>query len=169
MRKIIIFLCVLVTACNGGGNVILQEGSRFVNNSGGPKWVLLPDSSRVKISDGTVIQVGAAYSRGNRAVDVDGDGVFLVRAGDRFVVTTKNLYVQGMGTKFTVDAYRSKPGEEVDLLDGVMVVRKMYHSDLDSTQEVLHSGDMLMLNRGIDLMEKEKMNADEIRKAEAKF
>lgn len=131
----------------------------------------LPDSSRVKISDGTTIVVGAGFSKGNRTVDLDGEGMFLVRAGtgDRFVVTTKNLFIQGPGTKFRVDAVRSRPGEEVDLLDGLLVVRKMYHSDLDSAQEVLRSGDMLMINREIDLMEKEKMDTGDIRKVGAKF
>lgn len=148
---------------------MVEAGNRYVNNGGTSKWITLPDSSKVKLSDGSTIAVGAGYSRGNRSVDLDGEGMFLVRAGDRFVVTTKNLNIQGMGTKFRVDAPRNKPGEEVDLLDGVMVIRKMYRSDLDSAQEVLHSGDMLMINREIDLMEKEKMNADELRKVQAKF
>ncbi|HLI92153.1 MAG TPA: FecR domain-containing protein [Puia sp.] len=169
MRRSIILSCVFFAACHGTNNPILRPGSSFANNSGSPKWVSLPDSSRIKISDGTTIVVGAGYSRGNRAVDLDGEGMFMIRGGDRFVVTTKNLYIQGMGTKFRVDAPRNKPGEEVDLLDGVMVIRKMYHSDLDSAQEVLHAGDMLMINREIDLMEKEKMDTDELHKAEAKF
>jgi transmembrane sensor len=64
---------------------------------------------------------------------------------------------------------RSRPGEEVDLLTGRLTIRKSYHSDLDSASEELGSGDMLMINREIDLMEKEKMNADELEKVKGKF
>jgi ferric-dicitrate binding protein FerR (iron transport regulator) len=171
MRKSFIFLPVLLMACHGQTNIRVGDGTRFVNNSGGFKWVLLPDSSRVKISDGTTLVVGPGFSAGNRRVDLDGEGMFRVRAvtGDHFVVTTKNLFIQGAGTMFRVDAVRSRPGEEVDLLDGLLVIRKMYRSDLDSAQEVLHSGDMLMINREIDLMEKEKMDTGDIRKVEARF
>jgi hypothetical protein len=68
-----------------------------------------------------------------------------------------------------VDAVRSRPGEEVDLLEGQLYIRKSYHSDLDSLPEELRSGDMLMINREIDLMEKEKMNPDELGKVKGKF
>ncbi|HXD79641.1 MAG TPA: FecR domain-containing protein [Puia sp.] len=171
MRKVIVLLSVTLAACQSGTNVRVGDGTKYVNNSGGMKWVALPDSSRVRIADGTTIVVGPAYSKGSRSVDLDGEGMFEVRVigGDRFVVTTRNLFIQGTGTKFLVDAPHSRPGEEVDLLDGLLVVRKMYHSDLDSAQEILRSGDMLMINREIDLMEKEKMSPQEVQKAEAKF
>ena len=68
-----------------------------------------------------------------------------------------------------MDAFRSRSGEEVDLLAGQLTIRKSYHSDLDSVAEELTSGDMLMINREIDLMEKEKMNPDELDKAKGKF
>ena len=75
----------------------------------------------------------------------------------------------GPGTQFRVDAVRSRPGEEVDLLAGQLKIRKSYHSDLDSSPEDLTPGDMLMINREIDLMEKEKMNAEEFEKVKGKF
>jgi ferric-dicitrate binding protein FerR (iron transport regulator) len=131
----------------------------------------LPDSSRVKVGNGTTVVLGAAFVSGMRVVDLDGEGMFEVRVvpGRMFVVKTKNLIIVGPGTKFRVDAVRSRPGEEVDLLAGRLTIRKSYHSDLDSASEELVSGDMLMINREIDLMEKEKMNADELEKAKTKF
>ncbi len=102
---------------------------------------------------------------------MDGEGMFEVRvsAGEMFVVMTRNLVIAGPGSKFRVDAVRSRPGEEVDLLVGQLTIRKSYHSDLDSLPEDLKSGDMLMINREIDLMEKEKMNAEEFDKVKGKF
>jgi ferric-dicitrate binding protein FerR (iron transport regulator) len=164
---------VVVMACHGPrpSNVRLGDGTRYVNNTGDAQWVLLPDSSRIKLSNGTTVILGARFTNGDRVVDLDGEGLFEVQAipGKRFVVTTRNLVIQGPGTQFRVDAERSRPGEEVDLLTGQLTIRKSYHSDLDSVPEQLNSGDMLMINREIDLMEKERMNPDELEKAKGKF
>jgi transmembrane sensor len=171
MGKAYFYLMLLaaVGACHGRGQlgVSLGEGERHVNNSGSVQWVALPDGSRIKIGDGTVIVLG----RGGRDVDLDGEGMFEVRfsAVRPFVVTTKNLIIQALGTKFRVDAVRGRAGEEVDLLEGRLRVVKSYHSDSDSLPEQLEAGDMLMINREIDLMEKEKMNGEELEKVRVKF
>jgi transmembrane sensor len=174
MRKYIFYLALLAdVACHGRGqsNILLGDGTRYVNNSGDAQWVALPDNSHVKLESGSTVVLGVGFANGNRVVDLDGEGMFEVRAmaGKMFVVTTKNLIIQGPGTKFRVDAVRSRPGEEVDLLEGRLAIRKTYHSDLDSLPEELNSGDMLMINREIDLMEKERMNPDEVEKAKGKF
>jgi transmembrane sensor len=174
MRILIAYLSlVVVMGCGGGGhsNVRIGDGTRYVNNTGDMQWVELPDGSHVKLSDGAVIVLGPKFAMGNRVVDLDGEGMFEVHGmnGKLFVVMTKNLIIQGLGTKFRVDAVRKRPGEEVDLLEGQLTVRKSYHSDMDDEPEMLESGDMVMINREIDLMEKEKMNAEDVKKAEGKF
>src|SRR5579862_5880790 len=158
MRKSIIYLFAMVAmACHGPGtsNVRLGDGTRYVNNTGDAQWVFLPDSSRIKLSSGTTVVLGAGFGYGNRVVDLDGEGMFEISIvpGRMFVVRTKNLIIVGPGTKFRVDAARSRPGEEVDLVAGQLEIRKSYHSDLDSAWEELGTGDMLMINREIDLME----------------
>src|SRR5580704_12139909 len=149
---------VATAACHGGGQsgVSLGEGTRYVNNSGSTQWVALPEGSRIKISDGTVIVLGKGFGNGSRDIDLDGEGMFEVRASAvaPFVVTTKNLIIQALGAKFRVDAVRSRAGEEVDLLEGRLRVMKSYHSESDSLPEQLEAGDLLMINREIDLMEK---------------
>ena len=163
-------LGMVVQGC-GRTDIRLRDGARYANQSGDAQWVILPDNSRVKLSGGSVVVLGAGFANGNRVVDLDGEGMFEVRplVGKMFVVVTKNLVIAGPGTKFRVDAVRRLSGEEVDLLDGLLRVRKSYHSDLDSAMEELRSGDMLMINREIDLMEKEKMNPDEVEKVKGKF
>lgn len=166
-------VAALAGACHGGGQdgVSLGGGTRYVNNSGGAQWVTLPDSSRVKLSDGAVVVTGVGFAEGDRTVDLDGEGMFQVRASAAgpFVVHTKNLIIEALATKFRVEAVRSRAGEEVDLLEGRLRIVKSYHSDSDSLPEQLEAGDMLMINREIDLMEKEKMNGEEMDKAKAKF
>ena len=166
---LVVGVLVAAAACHGGGqaNISLGDGTRYVNNSGGAQWVNLPDGSHVKISDGTMIVLW----KGGRYVDLDGEGMFEVHASAAgpFVVHTGNLVIEALGTKFRVDAVRSRAGEEVDLLEGRLRIVKSYHSDSDNEPEQLEAGDMLMINREIDLMEKEKMNGDELEKARVKF
>ena len=168
-----VLVVVQAVGCHRSGSSAIRvgDGKRYVNHTGDEQWVLLPDSSRIKLSSGTAVVLGAGFMYGNRVVDLDGEGMFEVREkpGKMFVVITRNLIIAGPGTNFRVDAVGSRPGEEVDLLAGELSIRKSYHSDLDSLPEHLHSGDMLMINRDIDLMEKEKMNPDELEKVKGKF
>jgi ferric-dicitrate binding protein FerR (iron transport regulator) len=135
--------------------------------------------------DGTVITVAKGFGKESRDVDIDGRGMFFVRTpgdtGSRpFVVHTGNLIIEvldstgagggdGRDARFAVDAVRKQAGEETDLLDGKLRVSKSYHSDTDSLPEDLTAGDMVMINREIDLMEKEKMNGQEEDKVKEKF
>ena len=173
MRKAFVLAAIVLAACHGGApsNIRLGDGTHYVNHSQSAQWVTLPDNSQIKLTSGTSIVLGSDFPLGNRVVDIDGEGMFEVHpwAGRMFVVTTRNLLIVGPGTKFRVDAFRTKPGEEVDLVEGQLTVRKLYHSSLDSASARLESGDMLMINRDIDLMEKEKMNPDELEKAKGKF
>ena len=92
-----------------------------------------------------------------------GEALFeLSTTGASVILKTKDLVMDLSAGVFRVDAYGSKAGEEVDLLEGRMRVRKSYHSDTDSAMEMLGPGEMVMINRDIDLMEKEKMSQEEI-------
>jgi ferric-dicitrate binding protein FerR (iron transport regulator) len=163
-----------------------------VNNAGERQTVTLPDGSYVVIMDGTAITVSKGFAKEDRDVEIDGRGVFVVRAletmggmGSKpFVVHTGNLLIQVLDTtgaggsvggtgkweaRFAVEAVRKQPGEETDLLDGKLRVTKSYHSDTDNEPEVLGAGDMVMINREIDLMEKEKMTGPEEDKVKEKY
>jgi hypothetical protein len=161
--------------------------------------------------DGTAIVVSKGFGKEDRDVEIDGQGLFVVRAsgdmgGKPFVVHTGNLIIQvldtagaggsgaggsgqgaggsagsesgaggsvagtgGWDARFVVEAMRKQPGEESDLLDGKLRVTKSYHSDTDNEPEVLGAGDMVMINREIDLMEKEKMTGPEEDKVKEKY
>lgn len=164
------------------GHVVVGSGTRYVNNAGGPQTVTLPDGSHVVLMDGTIITVSKGFGKEGRDVEIDGGGVFFVRAlggigSKSFVVHTGNLLIQvldttgvgGWSARFAVEAVRKQPGEEADLLDGRLRVTKSYHSDTDNEPEELGAGDMVMINREIDLMEKEKMTGPEEDKVKEKY
>jgi len=123
----------------------------------------LPDGSRVLINVRTVIRIPGTFDR-SRVLDLDGEAMFdiLPDAGRPFVVHTRNLEIEVLGTRFRVDAYRSNAGEQVDLLEGRLRVKKSYHSDTDNEPEMIEAGEMVMINRDIDLMEKEKLDSAEL-------
>jgi transmembrane sensor len=178
-RTVVVCSLLLAMSCriNGEHGIRIGEGTRYVNNGGRQQRIGLPDGSYVLISDGTVIELSKGFGKGNRDLDLDGEGMFEVNgvAGRPFVVRTGNLVIELLDTlvlgadTFRVDAVRKRAGEEVDLLAGRLRVVKSYHSDTDNEPEILVAGDMLMINREIDLMEKEKLSAEELEKVRAKF
>lgn len=188
-------LCLVLGAgscrTHGEHGISLGDQTSYINNSGGPQRISLPDGSHVTIKSGTKIILAHGFGKDSRDLDLDGEGMFEVQgmalgaAGTAtatdavrampMVVHTRNLVIevldtlmQGVGT-FRVDAIRRRPGEEVDLLEGRLRVAKSYHSDTDNEPEVLVAGEMVMINREIDLMEKEKLSADEMEKLKRGF
>jgi len=157
--------------CKGKGDarqeVTLTDGdSTYVNETGKTRKIVLPDGSSALLSDHTHIRLAGGFNKERRELDLDGEAFFTVNAdaGKPFVIHTRNLLIQVLGTRFRVDAYKKNAGEEVDLFSGRLKVMKTYHSDTDNEPETLQSGDMLMINRDIDLMEKEKMTPEELKK-----
>jgi transmembrane sensor len=189
------FFVLAGVSCGNRGErgVSLGDGTRYVNGTGKTQRVALPDGSHCLITTGTVIVLAKGFGKDNRDLDLDGEAMFEVNAGAGadagvkdgagsgsgsgagsgagrpFVVHTGNLRIEVLGTRFRVDAVRKRPGEEVDLLEGRLRVTKSYHSDTDNEPEVLSAGEMVMINREIDLMEKEKLSPDELDKVKEKF
>ena len=129
------------------------------------KEIRLPDGTGVVMHAGTVIRLSGTFAKGNRELWMEGEAMFDVaaRTGKLFIVHTAYLRIEGLGSRFRVDAKRKQAGEEVDLLSGKLTVTKTYHSDSDNEPETIRTGEMVMINRDIDLMEKEKMDGSELK------
>ena len=137
-----------------------------------PKVLTLPDGTQVLVDPRTVIRPMEGFGKANRDITFDGEGVLIVHDGAKpFVIHTRNLVVtvEGKGARIHVDAFASSPGEEVDLLAGRLKVTKPYHSSTDNGTESLQAGEMVMINRDIDLMEKETLKPEEQKVLELKF
>jgi transmembrane sensor len=181
-------LFVLVAAgCHGhvDKSITITPGVGYSNGTAKQEEVVLPDGTHITIGSGTILMASKGFGKEDRDLDIDGSGMFEVASGGKpFVVLTGNLVIEvldttgmvrsgadgrGSGVRFAVDAVRKQAGEEVDLLDGRLRVAKSYHSDTDSLPEELGAGDMVMINREIDLMEKEKMTGPEEDKVKEKY
>lgn len=135
------------------------------------KAMTLPDGTQVLMDPRTRIDLSKGFGESNRDIQFDGEAMLIVRSNAKkpFVIHTRNLVIQVLGTRLHVDAFASSPGEEVDLLEGKLRVTKSYHSSTDNEPETLQAGEMVMINRDIDLMEKEKLNPAEQKALEVKF
>lgn len=145
---------------------IFKDGTVYRNSSKDRKAVRLEDGSDLLMSAGTTVILAKAYNKQNRECLVNGE-VFFHVAGEGskpFIVHTRNLEIFVLGTRFRVDAFADNAGEEVDLLEGKVRVQKSYHSTTDNEPEILTAGEMVMINRDIDLMEKEKLDSAELKK-----
>jgi len=147
-----------------------QADGGIVYESGTEKGqkIQLPDGTEIIMNAGTVIRISPDFGKSNRDLEFGGEALFDVAgdAGKSFIVHTRNLQILVLGTRFRVDAYPDKAGEEVDLLSGRLKVMKSYHSNTDNQPETLQAGEMVMINREIDLMEKEKLSAAELKAIE---
>ena len=160
-----------------GSDTVVQEVMITDSTEGeypkGTKMVAmtLPDGTQVLMDPRTKIDCPKGFGKSTRDIQFDGEAMLIVRsnAGKPFVIHTRNLVIQVLGTRLHIDAFASSPGEEVDLLEGKLKVTKSYHSSSDNEPETLQAGEMVMINRDIDLMEKEKLNPEERKALEAKF
>jgi len=144
----------------------------YENGEGKSRTVTLPDGSKVEMTPHTVVRISKEFNKSERDLELDGEALFTVGTdvGKPFVVHTKNLQIQVLsGGQFKVEAFEKNAGEEADLLSGKLQVKKSYHSDTDNEPEILEAGQMVMINRDIDLMEKEKLDSAELKSLQERF
>jgi transmembrane sensor len=163
-----------------GGTPVITGDTLYENKTGKPGTAGLPDGSRVVLGAHTSIRLSKTFGQGQRELELDGEALFDIvpNAGKPFIIHTRLLLIEIVGavggdgagrssakseggspTRFRADAHRENAGEEVDLLEGRLRVRKSYHSDTDNEAELLNTGEMVMINKDIDLMEKEKLDS----------
>ncbi len=123
------------------------------------KKLALPDGSSVTLFPNTGLKLSCHFKDSARTVSLDGEAFFEVKPdpASPFIVISKDLFVSAAGGVFHFQGYSAEAGEQLELLRGSATVRKTYTS-VDSAAEILHAGEMVMINRSIDLMEKESFD-----------
>lgn len=125
----------------------------------------LPDGSKIFKDDSTVVRLDSGFNRTNRILYLKGKSVFEVHGAEDkpFIIRTRLLEIRvndTLNAVFSIDASDTAEsgGEEVDLLKGALKVAKAYHSNSDNEPVTIRSGEIIMVNKGIDLMENEKFD-----------
>jgi len=99
-----------------------------------------------------------AGSTHNLKLWLDGEAVIDVPSTATLTLGSTLMEVGAEGgepTRFYIDAYAAQPGAQVLVLRGHVQVRKAYASPRPESYRI-GPGEMLMVNRDIDLMENEK-------------
>lgn len=152
------FLLFLLAGCISGFSQQL-----FLSGSSATKKVVLPDSTEVWMNIRSQLKLPADFNKKTRTVYLKGDVFFNIKPGKKpFIIKTGQLVINTNQAGLRVDAYTA-PGEEADVLTGTVKVKKSYFSTLDNEQYELTPGQMVMINREIDLIEKEKFDSTELK------
>ncbi len=120
---------------------------------------LLPDSTHVYLMENAMIVPHKDYPL-HREITLDGDAFFNVPAiASPLIIHSKLFTLTVMGNaKFRFIAPSVAEWAEVDVINGTVIVRKAYSSSFNAP-DTLHNSQMEMINRTIDLMEKEEFDA----------
>jgi transmembrane sensor len=119
--------------------------------------VTLADHSKVILNSNSVLKVPHNYNKDSRKMILLGAAYFEVspNASLPFVIESSDMKATALGTSFFMRAYPHESGQQVELLSGKLKVQKSYSSETDNNPEIIGPGEMVMLNRSVDLMEKE--------------
>lgn len=126
---------------------------------GDRKELMLADSTRVILNSHTYLYVPEGFPQTSRTIILDGEAFFSVQklADSALIVHTDKLAVSADTLcLFRLRSLDIQGGATFYLLSGNAVVAKTYPSDMHEPPERLKAGDMILANRDIDLMEKEK-------------
>lgn len=136
-----------------------QQQYRVYKSPSGKRSVFrLDDHSKVILNANSTLKVPHAYPEGKRKIVLSGAAYFDIseNAGHPFILETSDMKVSvSSGASFYIRAYPHESGQQLELLSGKLKAEKAYTSDIDNTAEILIPGEMVMLNRSVDLMEKE--------------
>lgn len=99
----------------------------------------------------------------NKNFSLDGDAFFEIpeQQDSPVIIHTGMLHLISSGAFFRVYAHGQNPGQTAEVLRGNVIAEKAYPSDFPDT-EILHAGDMVMINKEIDLMEKETFDTSKL-------
>ena len=129
-----------------------------------PQELLLADGTQVILLNGTHVVPSEGFPQ-NRDIQIQGTGDVFVkaRAQDKpLIVRTGLLILTVEGeSAFRAAVSAEKIGEQAEVLYGHVEAAKAYESRF-SEPDVLVAGEMSMINRSIDLMEKEKFDPTEL-------
>ncbi|WP_173003198.1 FecR family protein [Chitinophaga sp. SYP-B3965] len=139
---------------------ILQTGQQYTIFQcpyGERKTITLADSTMVLLNSRSNLYVPVNFPKTGRNVILDGEAFFQVhnQGNEAFVLTTDKLKAVTIEGTFRMRSLEKQSGATFYLLGGAALVTKSYHSTTDNQPENLLSGEMILANKDIDLMEKE--------------
>lgn len=124
--------------------------------------VLSPDSFKVFYIDSLSLLTDTQVN-GRKELKVDGDVFFDIERGNfPLYITTSLMKIQVLApSTFRVTAYNADQGQSVETLKGTVIISKAYSSPFPDP-DTLHENNLYMVNKSIDLSEKEDLDDDKL-------
>ncbi len=121
-------LIVLLTAGGiyiiGNYKVFSRTYTESIVPKGEKSHIILPDGTKAFLNSGTILRYDNLFGKNNRALELVGEGYFEVVHNKRipFIITTKEISVEVVGTKFNVMAYAEENLVETTVKEGSVSV-----------------------------------------------
>ncbi|GJM27437.1 MAG: anti-sigma factor [Cyclobacteriaceae bacterium] len=107
------------------------------------KTIILPDGTVVKLNSGSELKYPSQFINGKRMVELRGEAFFdVVEDKSRpFIVKTRDIYAQVLGTSFNIRSYQDEENSEVALISGRVKVNDFLGNEilLEPSEKVVFS------------------------------
>lgn len=119
----------------------------------------LPDGTSVRLNSGSRLSYSQGYGIVDRKLTLSGEGYFKVHHSDKlpFIIKTKGLVLQDIGTEFNIRDYKEDEQASVNLFHGSV---EIHNEVLHSKSVFLNPGESLTLNKRTGKVLKTKNDAD---------
>lgn len=126
-----------------------------LNNPKGSKVIdmTLADGSHVWLNAGSSVRYPIAFTGDERKVEITGEAYLEVTPNSSmpFTVSTGDVKVQVLGTKFNVNAYDDEPNIKVTLLEGSVNVRKGSSLELMKPGQQAQIAESIKMENNVDM------------------
>lgn len=87
---------------------------------GETKWVVLPDSSKIRLNEYTLLTVAADFNQEDRNVILKGEAYFEIERDEKrpFIIQTEGTKTQVLGTSFNIRAIEAESQIEIYVVSG---------------------------------------------------
>lgn len=135
---------------------IFSHYTAIANKSYQKKPVTVYGNIKALLNAQTTIKI-SKDSGAKKNILLDGDAVFFIPPGqqDSVFIYTNMLIIGTTGAAFRIQAHHEHAGQTLEMLSGKSRVSKAYSSPFPDP-EFPSAGEIIMINKDIDLMEKEK-------------
>lgn len=139
--------------------VVDQYSNTIQNGYGQKKTVSLQNNSSAILNVNTTLKIANDSTAAIKKMVLDGDAFFKISGANRdsVYVYTGMLIIAVRQASFRIQAHRENAGQTLEMLSGKAKVSKGYPSTFNEP-EFPTAGEMIMINKDIDLMEKEKLD-----------
>lgn len=133
------------------------------NKTDSPKAFAVATNIHVVLDSASSLKVMDSLQKGSRLLQLDGIAHFTIDSAHYPVlIYTGMMELTTQNVDFTIDAYSDSPGQSLKVFSGRLIATKAYPSDFPNT-DTLGVGEMILINRDIDLMEKETFDTATIK------